>query len=262
MKGTISRICQNLESDHSIKILFAVENGSRAWRMASRDSDFDVRFVFARPLREYLQIKKPKQVINASFDESGHPCTGNAYIDVSGFDIFKFAELLSKSNPTTIEWLITDIVYYGKQNEVFKNFALTHFSKTSLYHHYKSMCRDNYTRLIQSKKRVTYKVYLYAFRGLVNALWVLHKGSVPPIIFEDALQDMEGILPPSISSQLREIIEIKAQGKEKSIIDNIEEMDRYIEQFINIRHEIPREKSRPPVDILNKELQRILLSSH
>lgn len=259
MRDKISKICRDLEQRDSIKILFAVENGSRAWRMASEDSDYDVRFVYARPLKEYLQIKRPEQVINASFDENGNPCTENAFIDLSGFDIFKYAELLSKSNPTTIEWLITDIVYYGKQNEVFQNFALNYFSKTSLYHHYRSLCRDNYTRLIQSKKKVTHKVYLYAFRGLINALWVVHKESVPPIVFQDALQEMEGILPTYISEKLYRIIEMKARGKERRIVDNIEEMDTYIEQFINDSSEIPWEKSHPPVDMLNKELQRILL---
>lgn len=229
--------------------------------MASKDSDYDVRFVFARPLREYLQIKKPKQVINASFDQNGHPCTENALIDVSGFDIFKYAELLSKSNPTVIEWLVTDIVYYGKQNEVFKDFAFKHSSKKALYHHYRSLCRDNYTRFIEPKKKVTYKVYLYAFRGLINALWVIHKKSVPPIGFEDALREMGRILPEYVTDRLHEIIKMKAQGEEKSIIDNIEELDRYIEQFIHDTSEVPQKKSYPPVDIINRELQRILLSS-
>lgn len=121
MKDIISRICRDLESGETIKILFAVENGSRAWRMASKDSDFDVRFVFARPVREYLQIKRPGHVLNLFFDETGNPSTEHALIDMSGFDIFKYAELLSKSNPTTIEWNTTDIVYYGVQNRVFKD---------------------------------------------------------------------------------------------------------------------------------------------
>ncbi|MGC1119974.1 MAG: nucleotidyltransferase domain-containing protein [Candidatus Methanofastidiosia archaeon] len=187
MEELIHEICSDLERGLSIRILFAVENGSRAWRMASKDSDYDVRFVFKRPIREYLQIKRPKQVINASFDRDGQPCTENAFIDMSGFDIFKYVELLSKSNPTTIEWLVTDIVYYGKQNDVFRDFALQYFSELALYRHYESMCRDNYKKLIESRKRVTYKVYLYALRGLVNALWVLHRRRVRPIVFKDAL---------------------------------------------------------------------------
>lgn len=112
MKEKIIKICKGLEKEHKIKILFAVENGSRAWRMSSKDSDYDVRFVFVRPIQEYLQINKPTEVIQIAFDKNGDivPVEGSL-IDVSGFDVFKFVKMLSDSNPTTIEWLITDIIY-------------------------------------------------------------------------------------------------------------------------------------------------------
>ena len=38
-----------IERDEDVRILFAVESGSRAWRFPSRDSDYDVRFVYVRP---------------------------------------------------------------------------------------------------------------------------------------------------------------------------------------------------------------------
>ncbi len=125
MKQVIKQLCQNIEKENKIKILFAVENGSRAWRMESKDSDYDVRFVFVRPLKEYIQINKPSDVVEKAFDKNGrpHPVQGS-FIDFSGFDIFKFVKMLSSSNPTMIEWLVTDIVYYGKQNFVLKNLQL------------------------------------------------------------------------------------------------------------------------------------------
>ncbi len=188
MKDRIKQICKEIEKEKKIKILFAIENGSRAWRMSSKDSDYDIRFVFVRPLEEYIQINKPAEVIQVAFDKEGNKvhATGS-FIDFSGFDIFKFVKVLSDSNSTTIEWLVTDIVYYGKQNEVFKKFALENFSKVSLYHHYKSMCRNNYLKYLKSGIEVTYKIYLYAFRGLVNAKWVAHKHTIPPISFLEAL---------------------------------------------------------------------------
>ena len=97
------------------------------------------------------------------------------------------SKMLSSSNPTTIEWLITDIVYFGKQNSVFKEYAVKNFNKISLYHHYKSMCKNNYLKYLKSGASLTYKKYLYTFRGLVNAKWVAHKKSLPPIIFTGAL---------------------------------------------------------------------------
>lgn len=147
MKEKIREICKKLEKEKNIKILFAVENGSRAWRMHSKDSDYDVRIVFIRPIEEYIQINKPTDVMEAAFDKEGKKCEQEgAFIDIVGFDIFKFISMLSSSNPTTIEWLTTDIVYFGEQNKVFKEFATKMFNKISLYHHYKSMCRMNYLK--------------------------------------------------------------------------------------------------------------------
>jgi predicted nucleotidyltransferase len=35
-----------LEAQHNIKILYAVESGSRAWGFASVNSDWDVRYIY------------------------------------------------------------------------------------------------------------------------------------------------------------------------------------------------------------------------
>lgn len=260
MKTIIKAICKKLEKEKNIKILFAIENGSRAWRMESKDSDYDVRFVFVRPLQEYIQINLPADVIAATFDEKGKPCDSKgALIDISGFDIFKYARMISSSNPTAIEWLATDIIYYRKQNKVFKSYAFRNFSKISLYHHYKSMCRNNYLKYLKSGNGVTYKKYLYAFRGLINAKWVAHKKVIPPIIFSDALLGMEKIVPAAIIKKLQNIIQLKSQGREKEIIQNIVEMDDYIESFLKDDAEAPTEKPHATKNELNIELRKIIL---
>ena len=137
---------------------------------------------------------------------------------MSGFDVFKFVKMLSASNPTTIEWLTTDIVYYGMQNKVFREFAVKNFNPIALYHHYKSMCKSNYLKYLKSGNLITYKKYLYAYRGLINAKWVVHKKSVPPIIFTDALKGIKKILSKEILEKLNEIIKLKSKGREKDII--------------------------------------------
>ena len=46
IKGRIA----DIEKKEQVKILHAVESGSRAWGFASPDSDYDVRFVYIRPM--------------------------------------------------------------------------------------------------------------------------------------------------------------------------------------------------------------------
>ncbi len=60
MRETISKLMKNIASENGVRILFAIENGSRAWDMASTDSDYDIRFVFYRPVDDYLTLS-PKR---------------------------------------------------------------------------------------------------------------------------------------------------------------------------------------------------------
>lgn len=36
----------NIESERNVKIIHAIESGSRAWGFPSVDSDYDVRFIY------------------------------------------------------------------------------------------------------------------------------------------------------------------------------------------------------------------------
>src|SRR3989338_3700391 len=170
MQEKIKKIIASIEKEKKIKILFAIEAGSRVWRMDSKDSDYDVRFVFARPLEEYIRIDPSDDVIMAHFDKEGNKMgQEGCYIDVSGFDVFKYSRMLNSSNPTAIEWLQSDISYYGEKPKAWINYATKQFKPISLYFHYKSMCRQNYVKYLKSGNEVTYKKYLYAMRGLVNS---------------------------------------------------------------------------------------------
>lgn len=44
-----------IEENRNVKILYAVESGSRAWGFASDDSDYDVRFIYVRTLDEFIE---------------------------------------------------------------------------------------------------------------------------------------------------------------------------------------------------------------
>jgi predicted nucleotidyltransferase len=56
MKDEIIKELLRLEIQFAIKILYAVESGSRAWGFASTDSDWDVRFIYVHKLDWYLKI--------------------------------------------------------------------------------------------------------------------------------------------------------------------------------------------------------------
>ena len=63
MKEKIQEQLRRIEEAENIKILLAVESGSRAWGFASPDSDYDVRFVYIRRLEDYLRLDTIRDVI-------------------------------------------------------------------------------------------------------------------------------------------------------------------------------------------------------
>lgn len=91
-----------LEREHGMKVLYAVESGSRAWGFDSPDSDFDVRFIYVRPMEFYLRLEETRDVIETPIDDTW---------DVSGWDLPKTLRLLHAANPTLYEWAASPLVY-------------------------------------------------------------------------------------------------------------------------------------------------------
>jgi len=263
MENKIKKLLKDIEKEKNVKIIFAVESGSRAWGMESKNSDYDVRFVYVRPTQEYISVSEPPKVIKRSFSERGERMSAEGcFIDILGFDIVKFVRMLWESNPTCIEWLRSKIIYLGEHNKVFKEFAEKQFKAISLYYHYKSMCRQNYLKYLKSGNLVTYKKYLYAMRGLVNAKWVAHYKTLPPIKFPEVLEKMRildnDIIEKHIINELENIIRLKQKSKEKDIVRNYNRIDDYIESFLKDDSEAPTIKQLSTINILDDELKRIV----
>ena len=69
MEQKIPELLKTVEQNFKIKILFAVEVGSRTWELNSAESDYDVRFVFHRSLEDYISVSKFEEQIDLGFDK-------------------------------------------------------------------------------------------------------------------------------------------------------------------------------------------------
>src|SRR5437867_10530124 len=101
--ASVRRKLAGIEEAHGVRVLFAVESGSRAWGFPSPDSDYDVRFVYLHPRDWYLSLVERRDVIEVPIDGDDQ--------DISGWDFRKAMRLLLRSNPPLYEWLVSPIVY-------------------------------------------------------------------------------------------------------------------------------------------------------
>ena len=63
MKEIIQKKLEEIEKQEHVKIILAVESGSRAWGFESADSDYDVRFIYVREPEMYLRLDNVRDVI-------------------------------------------------------------------------------------------------------------------------------------------------------------------------------------------------------
>ena len=80
------------EEDHQVRVLLAVESGSRAWGFESPNSDFDARFIYVNQPDWYLSVGLEDQR-----DVIEYPIVDD--IDLNGWDLRKALRLFWKSNP-------------------------------------------------------------------------------------------------------------------------------------------------------------------
>ena len=127
MRERILKELKKIEEKENVKIIMAIESGSRAWGFASPDSDYDVRFIYVRKMEDYLKLEGIRDVIEWQLDET---------LDINGWDIKKALQLLHKSNPTVFEWCASPIVYMEREEFlVLKELLPKYFLiKKSLFH--------------------------------------------------------------------------------------------------------------------------------
>ncbi len=164
-----------------MRVLYACESGSRAWGFASRDSDYDVRFLYAHPVDWYLSID-----VDARRDVI--ECPLDAVWDVNGWDLRKALALLWKSNPPLLEWLVSPIVYREEPGFAARLRALAapYRSDRACRLHYLHMAKGNHREYLKGEV-VWRKKYFYLLRPLLACRWIERGLGPVPVEFEALL---------------------------------------------------------------------------
>ena len=224
MRETILDKLSRTEKERGIDVLYAAESGSRAWGFASSDSDYDCRFIYKRPLLEYITIGAPKRdVIELPTEQK---------LDINGWDIFKALGLLSKSNPNLIEWLFSPVIYLesGGVAESMRQYSASYCNERACAYHYLNMAKGNYSRYIKPNPSVQRKKYLYVLRPLACLEWIRSNKGFPPVKFTDVLG---GISLGCVADAMNSLLEEKVLGKEQGPGPHDALLDSYIQTSLD-----------------------------
>lgn len=216
MESVIQEKLIEIEEKEHVKIIMAVESGSRAWGFASPDSDYDVRFVYARPLVEYLRLENTRDVIEWQLDE---------VLDINGWDLKKALQLVHNSNPSIFEWCSSPIIYKTSETfEELQKICKEYFSRKKSLYHYVHMATNNYRSYLQGEE-VRIKKYFYVIRPLLAAKWIIDKKTQPPMLFSELV---EAELPIELTAIIDELLEMKQTMPEMGLAPKIQVLNDFI----------------------------------
>lgn len=220
MRDLIIQKLKEIEQAENIRILHAVESGSRAWGFPSPDSDYDVRFIYVRNPEFYLKLEKTRDVIELPI---------NDMLDINGWDLNKTLRLLHSSNPTLFEWMSSPVIY--RQTEFIDQLRPmmdTYFSCKSGLYHYLSMAERNYKEFLQGDS-VKVKKYFYVLRPILACKWILRTHTKPPMLFSQ-LADAE--LEDSLKPVVDQLLDLKMNTPEIKEIPRVAEINDYLDRTI------------------------------
>lgn len=245
------KLLRDLEKQNDIKILMAVNYGSRCFGYASAESDWDVRFIYVHRPEWYFSIAKTEDVIKLMLEEE--------YLDIEGYDLKKALTLLVKTNPIESDWLHSNDYYILDENflQAMLSFEAQCYNSHHAMYHFYSISEKNNKRYLD--KKVTLKRFIYYMRGLLSCRWVEQHGCHPPVNV-DELVDVTIADNESIKEKAHRLLELKRTGKlhDMEIVDMelsgyVFELKEYYEKLLPSFAD-----SKPKIDMLS--LSRFLMN--
>jgi len=209
------------EAEHGVRVLLAVESGSRAWGFESPNSDFDARFIYANQPDWYLSVGLEEQR-----DVIEYPIVDE--IDLNGWDVRKALRLFWKSNPAFVEWIQSPIIYaeLGLFANRVRGLLPQVYSCLRGLHPYRSMAKTNYRGYLKAEA-VPLKKYFYVLRPLLAVRWLEKYGTAAPIEFAKLLHLIEG--DSRLLSDIQDLLIRKRASHELGLSAPVASINAFIE---------------------------------
>ncbi|MBR0664117.1 nucleotidyltransferase domain-containing protein [Roseomonas hellenica] len=224
--------------EEQVAILFAVESGSRAWGFPSPDSDWDVRFVYARPTAWHITLTPGRDTLERSLPGD---------IDLAGWDARKALNLLLNGNAALREWLRSPILYCADSAMLaeFRALADALPARAAARHHYRAVIRQISSRYLDGRAVVNLKKYLYVVRPALALRWLReHPEGEPPMDMPALLAEVT--LDAAARADLDGLLVRKAEAAELGEGARLARLDALVADEIEAAAAMPDEPRDAP----------------
>jgi hypothetical protein len=248
--ASVQRYLSDIESSEGVRILLASAVGSHAWGLSSPESDVDLKFIFIRPLLDYLSCSRP---VDSLHDFRSFGSLEDERISIYGFDIRKALDMAAESSIAFSEILLSPASY--RKDPFFFS------SASSLFHknfdpviarcQYASIVKTNILKYL-SEHSFSPKVYLHTLRALFSARWIKAHSTPPPCSFLEIFEAAQ--LP---DSPLRDAISSLVVAKKSAALPDGPPV-KIIHDFITTEASLlMRTHQRPQPRDYNRDFDRI-----
>ncbi|WP_267639773.1 nucleotidyltransferase domain-containing protein [Haloarchaeobius amylolyticus] len=254
---SLAAAIDELEATHDCTVLAARDVGSRAWGLASEDSDYDVAVLFRQSPVRYATLG---EYVPSVETEHGPD------LELTGWNVRRFGELLADSNPSTLEFLHSPLRY--RECDALARLEADvagDFRPIRLYHHYRSLAEHQYRKYIERRvlrdgepalvvtdetdthwvgepvgdgpSKVpkaddryaegtcdqTVKRTLYVIRAVLYARYVRDTHAFPALDFPSFLDECEadGREDPSVLARARDLVARKRAGEGDVVVGQV-----------------------------------------
>ncbi|MGL5874113.1 MAG: nucleotidyltransferase domain-containing protein [Xenococcaceae cyanobacterium] len=197
----------NVVSRQPYPLLFATISGAHLYGFPSPDSDYDLRGSHVLPVKEVVGLNSLRETIEVSNTENA------IELDLVTHDIKKFFGLLLRNNGYVLEQVYSPLIVhttpeYDELKAIARGCITRHHS-----HHYLGFSRTQW-RLFEKEVPRRVKPLLYVYRVLLTGIDLMQTGIVEA--------NLVNLNREFNLSYIDDLISIKLEGAEKSVLENID----------------------------------------
>jgi predicted nucleotidyltransferase len=205
---------------------FYAITGSHVYGFESAESDVDVRGLHLAPAEEYAFLDTPAGEVTVNMDGTTEGFEAYAEVDLRSYELRTFGSFVESANYNIVELVFeAPTVMNGMPLEMDAlRELIREFLPMNVPHAYLGMAKSNYYKHLDPEKAEGYdpraKQFLYVYRGLLGAQYVLDEADVEADVFALA-ETVDGGDPDLVADLVAH-----KRGEGGAVPDDLEERAR------------------------------------